>query len=109
MNCPSCGHENPDHAKFCNGCASPLSFTNETEHLRETLDELQSTLESAKPMDPELREALRETMLEINQVLKRPRPLSSRLSKMALEFEADHPTIAGTLNRLTHMLSNLGI
>ncbi len=109
MNCPSCGHENPDHAKFCNGCASPLSFTNETEHLRETLDELQSTLESAKPMDPELREALRETMLEINQVLKRPRPLASRVSKMALEFEADHPTIAVTLNRLTHMLSNLGI
>jgi class 3 adenylate cyclase/tetratricopeptide (TPR) repeat protein len=23
--CPSCGHENPDGAKFCMGCASPLS------------------------------------------------------------------------------------
>ncbi len=60
-------------------------------------------------MEPELREALREAVQEINGVLKRPRTLSRRMSKMALEFEADHPTIAGTLNRLTHMLSNLGI
>ncbi len=25
MNCPSCGHENPDHAKFCLECAQPVS------------------------------------------------------------------------------------
>ncbi len=25
MNCPSCGHENPESARFCNECASPLS------------------------------------------------------------------------------------
>ena len=24
MNCPACGHENPDGAKFCNECAGPL-------------------------------------------------------------------------------------
>ena len=24
MTCPSCGHENPDHAKFCLECASPF-------------------------------------------------------------------------------------
>jgi uncharacterized membrane protein YvbJ len=24
MNCPACGHENPDGAKFCNQCAGPL-------------------------------------------------------------------------------------
>src|SRR6516164_9293505 len=24
MNCPTCGHENPDGAKFCNECAAPL-------------------------------------------------------------------------------------
>ena len=24
MNCPTCGHENPDGAKFCNQCAGPL-------------------------------------------------------------------------------------
>ena len=27
MNCPSCGHENPDSARFCNECASPFSGT----------------------------------------------------------------------------------
>jgi class 3 adenylate cyclase/tetratricopeptide (TPR) repeat protein len=25
VNCPSCGHENPDHAKFCMQCAAPLA------------------------------------------------------------------------------------
>ena len=24
MTCPSCGHENPEHAKFCLECASPF-------------------------------------------------------------------------------------
>ena len=24
MNCPACGHENPDGARFCNECAGPL-------------------------------------------------------------------------------------
>src|SRR5215471_19872703 len=24
MNCPACGHGNPDGAKFCNQCAKPL-------------------------------------------------------------------------------------
>jgi len=23
--CPSCGHENPEGARFCNACASPLA------------------------------------------------------------------------------------
>src|SRR4249920_1072833 len=25
--CPSCGHENPEQARFCNACATPLSAT----------------------------------------------------------------------------------
>ncbi len=25
MNCPSCGHESPDHAKFCLECAEPVA------------------------------------------------------------------------------------
>ncbi len=25
MHCPSCGHENPDHAKFCLECAHPVA------------------------------------------------------------------------------------
>src|SRR5215467_788447 len=25
MNCRTCGHENPDGAKFCNECAAPLA------------------------------------------------------------------------------------
>jgi predicted amidophosphoribosyltransferase len=25
MQCPQCQHENPQHAKFCNECATPLA------------------------------------------------------------------------------------
>ncbi len=109
MDCKSCGHENPDGAKFCNECASPLAFTAETVRLREVVNELQARLESAESMDPALREALQSAMGEIDETLTRPRPLSRRISKIALEFESDYPTIAATLNRLTNMLSNLGI
>jgi uncharacterized membrane protein YvbJ len=35
--CPSCGHENPDDASFCNACATPLSST---EIARERIAEL---------------------------------------------------------------------
>lgn len=87
------------------------------EHLQELLDELHEALDSAESVEPALRRALRSAMEEIREVLERPdedgaRPpptLEERVSEMALEFEVEHPTIAGTLNRLTHMLSSLGI
>ena len=88
-------------------------------HLREVLDELHHALESAESVDPALRAPLRAAMAEIREVLDPATSegsdethrgsLSGRISEMAVEFEADHPTIAGTLNRLTHMLSSMGI
>ncbi len=89
----------------------------ETERLRGVIDELHRALESAESIDPALREPLRAAMGEIGEVLDAATGegrdehgrLSRRISEIALEFEADHPTIAGTLNRLTHMLSSMGI
>ncbi len=91
----------------------------ESERLRELLQELHEALESAEPIDPTLHAPLQGAMEEIGRSLdpthdegaaaRKHHSLSSRISELALEFEADHPTIAGTLNRLTHMLSNMGI
>ena len=86
--------------------------------LRALLDELHGALESADSVDPSVHEPLREVMEEIGQVLEATgeereaaeRPsLEGRVEEMALEFEASHPTIAGVLNRLTHLLSSMGI
>ncbi len=91
----------------------------ESERLREVLQELHESLESSELIDAALHAPLRSAMEEIGRSLdsthdaraaaRKQHSLSSRISELALEFEADHPTIAGTLNRLTHMLSNLGI
>lgn len=89
----------------------------ESERLREVLQELHEALESSESIDPALHAPLRGAMEEIGRSLEatpdaaatKPHALSTRISELALEFEADHPTIAGALNRLTHMLSNMGI
>ena len=86
--------------------------------LRELLDELHLALEAADPVDPAVHEPLREVMNEIGQVLEAsgearqaegPSTLEERVEEMALGFEVSHPTIAGVLNRLTHLLSSMGI
>ena len=90
----------------------------DTSELRALLDELHGALESAGSVDPAVHEPLREVMEEIGQVLEtrggqregeERRSLEGRVEEMALEFEMSHPTIAGVLNRLTHLLSSMGI
>lgn len=83
------------------------------ERLRIALSEVHAQLEAGESVDPELRALLRTVLEDIRALLdasKQPEaPLAGRVSEMALAFETDHPTIAGTLNRLTHMLSSMGI
>ena len=87
--------------------------------LQEILGELHERLEETHSLDPELRAPLRSVLSEIDEVLSRPAPegeasehrsaLVERMEELALQFESSHPTIAGTLNRLTHALSSMGI
>ncbi len=86
--------------------------------LRALLDELHAALEAADPADPAVHEPLREVMNEIGQLLAASgearqaegrSTLEERVEAMALGFEVSHPTIAGVLNRLTHLLSSMGI
>lgn len=84
------------------------------DEMRELLRELRAQLAGAERVDPILRDLLREVEEEIHDVLERPdadetRSLVDRLSDLALRFETDHPTIAGTINQLTHALSSMGI
>jgi hypothetical protein len=94
-------------------------MSEESTRLRQTLTELHDQLESADAIEPELRAPLRSVMEDILALLDTPdseeahaerhRSIVGRLSEMALRFETSHPTVAGTLNQLTHMLSNMGI
>src|SRR5437588_6295061 len=56
--CPSCGHENPEGARFCNTCGSPLSAaTRESREERKVVTVLFADLvgftSRAETMDPE--------------------------------------------------------
>lgn len=86
--------------------------------LRALLEELHGALESADSVDPSVHEPLRAVLEDIGQVLEASGEvreagaqvsLEQRVEDMALEFEVSHPTIAGVLNRLTHLLSSMGI
>lgn len=88
------------------------------EELRRLLAELHETLASAESVGPEVEDPLRAVLADIQQALdaaegERPPPqhqtLEQRAEALALEFEVAHPTIAGTLNRVTHLLSSMGI
>ncbi len=91
--------------------------TEPPERLPELLDALQREIEECEPLSAELRERLGGVLDELREAVERearedeeePSPLVARIEDMALEFEAEHPTIAGTLNRLTHLLSSMGI
>jgi hypothetical protein len=88
-----------------------------SEHLQELLDALHREIEERGPLSPELRDRLGEVLGELRAAVEREAsereeessPIVARIEDMALEFEAEHPTIAGTLNRLTHLLSSMGI
>lgn len=85
-----------------------------TERLRATLAELHRELGTAEALDPKLREPLRQVMGDIERALEpEPEPreesLIDRVSDLAVDFETDHPTIAGVLNRMTHLLASMGI
>ena len=88
------------------------------EELRRLLAELHDALASAESVGTEVEDPLRAVLADIQQALdagegERPAPeqqtLEQRAEALALEFEVAHPTIAGTLNRLTHLLSSMGI
>ena len=86
------------------------------QRLRETVEKLQAQLKEAQSLDPKVAACLRETIADIQASLagerRKPsggRSLADRLSEVALDFEASHPTLAGTVGSIIDALARMGI
>lgn len=85
--------------------------------LRELAGKLHAQLSDALRENPESRESLSDMMRDINRLIDQPaEPVSSpqhsladRLERIAVQFEADHPTLAASARRLVDLLGEVGI
>lgn len=88
----------------------------EHRQLREHLARLRQQLLETPSIDPSTRSRLEQTVAEIEDDLSEARPgsrpnssLVTRLSEAALDFEASHPTLAGTIGSVIDALAAIGI
>jgi hypothetical protein len=85
--------------------------------LRDLVGKLHAELSDALRADPKSRESLIDMMKDINRLIDKPadsKPsphgsLPDRLERIAVQFEADHPTLAATARRLVDLLGEVGI
>jgi Domain of unknown function (DUF4404) len=81
--------------------------------LRAELGKLHTELDKARPADPRTHELRDEMLADIERMLDAPGPtdgsLADRLEKAAVQFEADHPTLAASSRRLIDFLSKAGV
>jgi hypothetical protein len=85
--------------------------------LRDLVAKLHGELTEALREDPESCESLRDMMKDINRLIDKPADLPSsphgslpdRLERVAVQFEADHPTLAASARRLVDLLGEVGI
>jgi hypothetical protein len=87
-----------------------------SQQLRASLDQLRSQLAQASSIEPAVAARLRETIADVERAieglpLKKPGTpsLADRLSGAALDFEASHPTLSGTLGSVIDALGRMGI
>jgi uncharacterized membrane protein YccC len=85
--------------------------------LRDLAAQLHGELSEALRQDPKSRERLSDMMKDINRLIDKPTDLPSsphgslpeRLERVAVQFEADHPTLAASARRLVDLLGEVGI
>jgi hypothetical protein len=90
--------------------------------LRDHLAKLHAELADAHQADPKYRESLTEMMGDINRLIDKAADSASsaippgkdsslpdRLERIAVQFEADHPTLAASARRLVDLLGEVGI
>ena len=85
--------------------------------LRELAAKLNAELTDALREDPKSRESLSDMMRDINRLIDKPADppsspqgsLPDRLERIAVQFEADHPTLAASARRLVDLLGEVGI
>lgn len=89
----------------------------ENDSLREHLAKVHAELTEALRADPKSRDTLNEMMQDINRLIDKPADtaasthgtLPDRLERVAVQFEADHPTLAASARRLVDLLGEVGI
>jgi uncharacterized membrane protein YccC len=83
------------------------------DNLRSELGKLRAELDGARPADPRVNELRDEMLAHIERVLGASAPLdgslADRLEKAAVQFEADHPTLAASSRRLIDFLGKAGV
>jgi hypothetical protein len=85
--------------------------------LRDLLAKLHAEMTEAIREDPKSRESLSGTMQDINRLIDEPptspsapdESLPDRLERIAVQFEAAHPTLAASARRLIDLLGEVGI
>jgi hypothetical protein len=85
--------------------------------LRELAAKLHEQLSEALRADPKSRERLSDMMQDINRLIDAPagapsaaqQSLPDRLERIAVQFEAAHPTLAASARRLIDLLGEIGI
>ena len=85
--------------------------------LRDLVAKLHAQLSDALRAAPESREPLSDMMRDINRFIDKPADspspaqlsLPDRLERIAVQFEADHPTLAASARRLIDLLGEVGI
>jgi Domain of unknown function (DUF4404) len=85
--------------------------------LRDLVAKLHGELTEALREDPKSSDSLRDMMKDINRLIEKPADLPSsahgslpdRLERVAVQFEANHPTLAASARRLVDLLGEVGI
>ena len=85
--------------------------------LRELVAQLHAEMSEALRTDPKSRESLSDMMQDINRLIDKPADskstppgsLPDRLERVAVQFEANHPTLAASARRLVDLLGEVGI
>lgn len=83
--------------------------------LHQQIAQLHAELDQARQNNPDAGEHLSEILPHIKRLADQPQPavadasLSQRLENAAVQFEADHPTLAASARRLIELLNEAGI
>lgn len=86
--------------------------------LRERLAKLHAELDSAHQQNPATRQSLGEILPDVKRMVDEPEgtaassadaTLPERLERVAVQFEAEHPTLAASARRLIDLLNEVGI
>ena len=86
--------------------------------LRERLAKLHAELANAHRENPATRQSLGEILPDVKRMVDEPpgaaeaavdKTLPERLERVAVQFEAEHPTLAASARRLIDLLSEVGI